>query len=139
LEGLSVDEAELARLRNENADLPILRNQVQQLRDSIKAKDSQEPPAVQELRAQNQDLQDEKQALQELNNRASCIKNLQQIDQAKTEFVEENKMLKGEAVTVDNVARFLPNGMPVCPNGGHYSVNRVGAPPACSIPGHSIP
>jgi gas vesicle protein len=136
---LSVDETELARLRTENAELPMLRNQVHQLRDAIKAKDSEEPAAIQELHAENQQLQEQKQELVQLHDRATCIKNLQLIDAAKTRLVEENKMLRGETVTMDNLARFLPNGVPVCPDGGHYSINRVGAPPACSIPGHSIP
>jgi hypothetical protein len=48
-------------------------------------------------------------------------------------------LLKGETVTMEDLAPFFPNGIPVCPDGGHYSVNRVGSPPSCSISGHSIP
>jgi hypothetical protein len=46
---------------------------------------------------------------------------------------------KREIVTMEALAQYLTNGLPACPDGGHYSVNRVGAPPACSLPGHSIP
>ena len=28
---------------------------------------------------------------------------------------------------------------PTCPSGGTYTINAVGVPPTCSIPGHALP
>src|SRR5207244_3336039 len=132
---LRVDTAELSRLRQENAELPKLRNQVRQLREAMKSQDSQEPESMRQLRSENGQLQQQKRELQELPNRAACIKNLKLIDAAKKQWVEQNGLQKGERVTTDVLAPFFPNGFPACPDGGHYSVNRIGAPPACSLTG----
>ncbi len=135
---LRVDAAELIRLRQENAELPKLRNQVRQLREASESQDSQEPELMRQLRSENERLQERKRELQELPNRAACIKNLELIDAAKKQWVEQNGLQKGEPITTDVLAPFFPNGFPICPDGGHYSVNRAGASPICSLPGHSI-
>ena len=135
---LRVDTAELIRVRQENADLPKLRNQVRQLREAMTSQDSQEPEQMRQLLSENEKLQQQKRELQELPNRAACIKNLELIDAAKKQWVEQNGSEKGDRVSTDVLAPFFANGFPTCPDGGHYSVNRVGAPPVCSIPGHSI-
>ena len=135
---LQMDNAELIRLRQENAELPKLRNQVRQLRESMKSQDSQQPELMRQLLRENEQLQQQKLELQELPNRAACMKNLELIKAAKEQWVEQNGAQKGERVMTDVLAPFFPNGFPKCPDGGHYSVNRVGAPPVCSIPGHSI-
>jgi hypothetical protein len=134
-----VDTAELSRLRQENAELPKLRGQVRQLREAMKSQDSQEPELMRQLLNENEQLQQQKRELQELPNRAACIKNLELIDAAKKQWVEKNGSQKGERVTTEVLAPFFPEGFPTCPAGGHYSVNRIGAPPACSISGHAVP
>ncbi len=105
----------------------------------MESQDSQEPELLRQLRSENEQLQQQKRQLQELPNRAACIKNLELIDAAKKQWVEQNGSQKGERVTTDVLAAFFSNGFPTCPDGGHYSVNRIGAPPACSISGHAVP
>ena len=136
---LRVDTAELIRLRQENAELPKLRNQVRQLRDAMTSQDSQEPELMRQLLSENEQLQQQKRELQELPNRAACIKNLELIDAAKKQWAEQHGLQKGERVPADVLASLFPNGLPTCPDGGHYSVNRIGAPPVCSITGHTVP
>ncbi|MEY2427927.1 MAG: hypothetical protein QOJ40_812 [Verrucomicrobiota bacterium] len=136
---LRVDAAELTRLREETADLPKLRNQVRQLRDAMTSQDAREPELMRQLLSENEQLQQQKRELQELPNRAACIRNLELIDAAKRQWAEQHGAEKGERVTTDVLAAFFPNGFPNCPDGGHYSVNRIGAPPGCSISGHAVP
>jgi hypothetical protein len=138
VQGLRVDAAELIRLRGENTDLPKLRNQVRQLRGAIQGQDSQESEMLRQLRSENEELQRQQRDLQGLPNRATCIKNLELIGAAKKEWAQQNGLQIGEVVTMDVLAPFFPNGFPTCPDGGHYSVNRAGAPPMCSVAGHSI-
>jgi DNA repair exonuclease SbcCD ATPase subunit len=139
LKTIRVDTAEIERLKQETAALPKLRNQERQLRESLQSQDAGEPAALSQLRSENEQLQEQLQLLQQLPSRSVCIQNLELIDAAKSQFAEKNGLLKGETVTMEDLAALFPNGIPVCPDGGHYSVNRVGSPPSCSISGHSIP
>jgi len=42
--------------------------------------------------------------------------------------------------TAQYLAPYLKDGvMPVCPDGGTYSINAAGEPPTCSVPGHVLP
>jgi hypothetical protein len=68
-----------------------------------------------------------------------CINNLRQIDGAKEQWALENKKKTGDTVTEADVAQYIRNGFPVCPQGGHYTIGSVGENPRCSIPGHSLP
>src|SRR5580765_8388226 len=63
---IKVDEGEIARLEKENADLPVLRNQVHRLRDALMSQELGDPEDVQTLRAENKLLQQQKQELQRL-------------------------------------------------------------------------
>jgi hypothetical protein len=139
LNGIQIDEAEITRLREENGDLLKLRNQLQQLHDELGTKAPEEPEVEGKLRAENAQLRDRIQETKQLPARAQCLRNLQLIDAAKNQLVEQKELLKGEPITIEDIAPFFPQGIPTCPDGGHYSVNRVGSPPACSIAGHSIP
>jgi hypothetical protein len=72
--------------------------------------------------------------------RAACIANLRQMDQAKALWSTENNRPDGDAVTAADLKTMLPNGrLPVCPQGGRYTLGAVGAKPACSLPGHALP
>jgi hypothetical protein len=139
LVGLRPDPAEMASLRRQNSDLLKLRNEVSLLRQDMEAQQLQEPEIVRQLQVENEELKQRQKDLRELPNRADCIKNLFIIDQAKRQWATEKDLLKGETVTMDALASYFTNGLPSCPEGGHYSVNRIGAPPGCSLPGHSIP
>ena len=67
----------------------------------------------------------------------SCINNLIQIDGAILEWAKENHKSVGDPVTFDQIKPFLKlnskGGIPVCPQGGKYSVTVVGALPTCSL------
>lgn len=78
-----------------------------------------------------------------------CINNLSKIDAAAEEFALENGKKDGDTISYPgdltpyiklNAAR----GIPGCPAGGTYSINAVGASPACSLgssvsPAHVMP
>ena len=72
----------------------------------------------------------------------ACINNLRQIDAAKNEWALEKGKKNGDAVTEDDIKPYirLINGeLPKCPAGGTYTLNAVGEPPTCSVPGHKLP
>jgi chromosome segregation ATPase len=151
--------AENARLRAENQGLSQklaqsqasssqLRGQNQKLTQQLEAAHT----AVQQQQQQLQQIQTESQpatpppesttepsaaAVNQLN---ACINNLRQIDAAKQEWALENNKTSGAVPTAQDLLPYLPDGLfPVCPAGGLYSINAVGVPPACSIPGHVLP
>jgi hypothetical protein len=68
----------------------------------------------------------------------ACVNNLRVIDAAKQQWALEH------GKTWDDVrpylGRFPSNSIPVCPEGGTYTLGRVGSPPTCSIggPRHSL-
>ena len=69
---------------------------------------------------------------------ASCINNLRLLDHAKEQWaVAENKN-NGDTPTMKDVLQYLRR-MPVCPEGGTYTIGAVGTPPTCTIPGHRLP
>jgi hypothetical protein len=70
--------------------------------------------------------------------RNACINNLRQIDAAKREWALENNKTNGDTPTKEDLMPYLSR-WPVCPAGGTYSINPVGTPPTCSVPGHKLP
>jgi hypothetical protein len=81
---------------------------------------------------------------------APCVNRLIQIDAAKQEWALEHNKTTNDAPTWDDLYPYLSssftnewftNGMPVCPEGGTYTLGRVGVHPTCSIggPRHSYP
>ena len=70
----------------------------------------------------------------------ACINNLRQIDAAKQQWALENGKTASDVPTADDIKTYLRhNRMPTCPAGGTYTINAVGQPPTCSIPGHKLP
>jgi hypothetical protein len=73
----------------------------------------------------------------------SCINYLRQIDGAKQQWAYENRKTTNDVPTWEDIRPYL--GYPSyaarlhCPLGGTYTIGRVGEPPRCSYPGHSIP
>jgi len=64
----------------------------------------------------------------------SCVANLKQIQGAKEQWAVENKKTVGDPVDVSALYSYLKNSqMPQCPMKGVYTVNVVGALPACSL------
>ena len=70
----------------------------------------------------------------------ACINNLRQIDAAKREWALENNKTAGAVPTAQDLLPYFTDGQfPVCPAGGTYTINAVGVPPTCSVPGHVLP
>ncbi|MBU6411737.1 MAG: DUF3352 domain-containing protein, partial [Verrucomicrobia bacterium] len=72
--------------------------------------------------------------------RNACINNLRMIDGAKNEWALENRKTTGAVPTREDLLPYLSGRRwPVCPSGGTYTMNPIGQPPACSVPGHKLP
>ncbi len=71
---------------------------------------------------------------------ATCLHNLRQIGQAKTEWAKANSKGLGdtpswpELVATNHYLRVLPE----CPAGGTYTLGTVGENARCTIRGHSL-
>jgi general secretion pathway protein G len=70
--------------------------------------------------------------------RNACINNLRQLDAAKQEWALEKGKQSTDTPTMDDLKPYLRK-IPHCPAGGTYTINAVGQPPECSIPGHKLP
>jgi hypothetical protein len=68
----------------------------------------------------------------------ACINNLRQLDAAKNQWALEKGKTATDVPTKEDLLPYLRN-WPVCPAGGTYTINAVGEPPTCSIPGHQLP
>jgi len=68
----------------------------------------------------------------------ACVNNLRQIQDAKRQWMMENKKEATDTPTESELTPYLKGTMPKCPAGGKYKLNSVGESPACSIPTHKI-
>jgi hypothetical protein len=143
LESIVIDPAEMERLRRETAVLLKLRNEFGNLTSSDANSGALETSTernIEKLLQEREEILGEEREIHQLSDRATCIKNLEQIASAKAHWAEDNAAEKGLPVTMEKLVDYLPaQAVPICPAGGHYSVNRVGAAPGCSVGGHSIP
>lgn len=65
----------------------------------------------------------------------ACINNLRLIESAKDQWaIEENKPT-GAEVTAEDIQEYIRNGIPVCPDGGTYTLGTVGNNAECSVHG----
>ncbi len=76
---------------------------------------------------------------------AQCIENLEIIQHAKIEWMNEKHKGLSDAPTWDDIKEYIrfapqPHETPICPEGGVYTIGRVGEFPKCSIGGslHSL-
>jgi hypothetical protein len=79
----------------------------------------------------------------------ACINNLRQIDAAANWFALEHKLTNGSPINFPNdltpYMKLNNSGkIPSCPQGGFYSIKKVGEPPTCSLgttvtPAHVLP
>jgi hypothetical protein len=79
----------------------------------------------------------------------ACINNLRQIDAAANEFALEHSLTNGAPIHFPNdltpyIKLNSAGKIPGCPQGGIYSIQRVGDTPTCSLgsnvtPGHYLP
>jgi hypothetical protein len=70
----------------------------------------------------------------------SCINNLRMLDAAKEQWaLVENKPI-GAGVVEKEVLEYIKGAtLPICPQGGRYTLGTIGQLPACSFPGHQLP
>jgi hypothetical protein len=67
----------------------------------------------------------------------ACINNLRIIDAAKEQWAMVKRKQDGDEVDPAGIMEYMKGGkMPICPGGGTYTINAIGAMPECSIPGH---
>jgi hypothetical protein len=150
-----VDLDEVERLRRENEEIHKLRGEVSKLR----RENQQLTVKVQQISAQHQQVQSELTAvaqqqvpqpgaqpeqedpgqrlLREQSN--MCVGHMTMVEDAKSQWAQANNKTGGDAVTLPEIAPYLPNQtLPSCPGGGSYSLNEIGIPVTCSIPEHSL-
>lgn len=147
---------ELLRLRKDHEELLRLRNEVRQLR----ADKDQLGTQVRSAQAQAQGAQEQLQALRtsaaqpappapgapaapatpEQQQAQLCIHNLRLIHAAKQQWAQQRQKPPGTLITPADIAPLLPNQTvpSSCPAGGVYTLNPIGTPPICNIPGHSL-
>jgi len=158
---------EVARFHSEHQDLLRLRNTVREvtetnrvLMEQLRAAHTllqQQQTELQGWRMAGQQAEQEMQAAQKAQQqppqpapsenpataaaqRRACINNLRRIDAAKQQWALENNKTDDAVPTVADLLPYFRDGVfPSCPAGGLYSINAVGLPPTCSIPGHALP
>jgi hypothetical protein len=76
----------------------------------------------------------------ESSQRNTCINNLRQIAGAKQQWALENNKTEADTPMRADLLSYLKNSeFPICPSGGKYTMNAIGTPPECSVPGHQLP
>ena len=140
LKSFSIDSGDLQQLRDEASNRLRLRNKQGSLSDANATfKTVPTAEATEGLLEERDKILGEERQVQALLDRATCLKNLEQINAAKEQWAARNSAEKGLPVTMDDLLEFLPGrAVPVCPSGGHYYVNRIGAAPVCTVSGHTI-
>jgi hypothetical protein len=67
----------------------------------------------------------------------ACVNNLRQIDGAKNEWALENGKTNGVVCTVEDIKPYIKlnakGDIPGCPQGGIYTIGKVGENPTCSL------
>jgi hypothetical protein len=71
----------------------------------------------------------------------SCINNLRMLDAAKEQWALAEDKPEGADVVENEVLQYVNKGatLPVCPQGGRYTLGPIGQRPTCSFPGHQLP
>jgi hypothetical protein len=96
--------------------------------------------AIQLQQASMQQLQVQQQQATMVANANACINNLHMIATAKTQWALDKQKSTSDVPTVQDLQPYFKDGiLPVCPDGGTYSINAVGEAPTCSVPGHVLP
>jgi hypothetical protein len=67
----------------------------------------------------------------------TCRLRLKMIEHAKQLWAEKNQKTTNDTPAWDDLHPYLRGGAPECPNGGVYTIGRVGEAPGCSIPEHT--
>jgi hypothetical protein len=76
---------------------------------------------------------------------SSCVFYLSEIESAKEQWAKERNATNGQNVTWDDLLPYIgreqSGHIPKCPDGGVYTIGKVGEKPTCSIGGkdHMLP
>jgi hypothetical protein len=127
---------EVARLREKTNELAKARQEIQTLNQRIASDAEVRAGSAAALQAAHA----ESQRVQNVN---ACINNLRLFDAAKQQWALENRKQSTDTPTMDDLKVYLGRGpnaeMPVCPDGGTYTIGTVGEKPTCSNPTHVLP
>ena len=137
-----------SRLQDENNRLRGTNQQITQQLQTSRDAAQQQQQQLQQMQSDNQpDQQDNTATVAAAEPSVSpaaqlnaCINNLRQIYAAKQEWALENEKTADDIPSAQDLLPYFSNLVfPVCPSGGTYTINAVGVPPTCSIPGHVLP
>lgn len=137
----------ILNLRKQNVELKAQVGALQKNVEQLKAESQQTAQHLNTARdalALQQEHMQQLQAAQQQSamaaNANACINNLHQIGQAKLQWALDKAKSTTDVPTAQDLAPYCKDGVfPVCPDGGTYSINAIGEPPACTIPGHVLP
>ncbi len=138
--------AEISSLRKQNE---VLTGKVSALQKNVEQLQAESRQTAQHLttartalelqQANLQQLQTEQQQAKLAANANACINNLRQIDAAKQQWAVDNAKTADDVPKAQDLLPYFKDGIfPVCPDGGIYTINAIGALPTCSIPGHVL-
>ncbi|MGA2245840.1 MAG: hypothetical protein ABSH48_12635 [Verrucomicrobiota bacterium] len=145
--GAGEQAATILSLRKQNDALTAKVNALQKNVDRLEMESQQASQHLSTARdalalqqAHLQQLQEEQQRAAMAANANTCIGNLRQIDAAKLQWALDKGKSATDVPTAQDLAPYFKDGnLPVCPDGGTYTINAEGALPTCSIPGHVLP
>jgi hypothetical protein len=130
-----------SRLQNDNVQLRKGNQQLtQQLQTTSDAEQQpqQMPAEAQPAVAAPEPATDQSAAVAAQLN--ACINNLRLIEAAKQQWALDNSKTDDDIPNALELLPYFQNDVfPTCPAGGTYTINAVGVPPTCSIPGHALP
>jgi hypothetical protein len=66
-----------------------------------------------------------------------CAVNLGRIGDAKNKWAEQHNAGTNDTPTADDLDPYFRGGMPLCPEGGTYTIGAVSETPQCSIAAHN--
>jgi chromosome segregation ATPase len=151
--GSPAQAEQIARLSKDNQDLPKLRKEVHQLREDKKLLGQQAQTAQAQVQAAQShiatlstDLQSAQAGAQQQvlathqqESANACLNNLRQLDGAKQQWALEGNKTARDIPTEKDLAPYLKDGLPKCPDGGTYTIMAADTVPFCSVPGHAMP
>jgi regulator of replication initiation timing len=128
-----------SRLQKDNNQLRKGNQQLtQQLQTTSDAGQQQMPTEDQQPVAAPEPATDQSAAVAAQLN--TCINNLRLIEAAKQQWALDNSKTDDDIPNALELLPYFQNDVfPTCPAGGTYTINAVGVPPTCSIPGHALP
>jgi len=147
---LKESQAELLRLRNEvrqlRADKTQLNQQAQvaqtaaaQAREQVQAAQAQAQEAVTKAATERQALLAQ-QATAAPEVTKACINNLRQLDAVKQQWgLDQRKTAADTPTYQDLTAYFAGQPIPPCPAGGKYTLGNLGVHAICSVAAHALP